>query len=278
VERHLLLKRIEEMTARFDEALMKLRREKIDLEMNLKAAEVQLLVLVQEHGLLVEFSARDDALAGKLAEKQAEQRVRQCAREHCVSHLSVTTRKAEMVIMATGASTSGPLPPMKIQLPSNPHDKLLQDILSKINSCQLQLKGHRNQLENVAKRKAEIAAYFDSVVNESHPHRNPLLVIFNRKVKRARNNVANDRDADSDEDADSDGEDDSDDDEQQEVCPAGCDQALYDEVRTLLRANRRETNPRDLNGDGKSLFFDISLFESQRVVGTVIMCCAGYEL
>lgn len=54
---------------------MKLRREKIDLEMNLKAAEVQLLVLVQEHGLLVEFSARDDALAGKLAEKQTEQRV-----------------------------------------------------------------------------------------------------------------------------------------------------------------------------------------------------------
>jgi hypothetical protein len=77
VERDQLLKRIEEMTTRFDEALMKLRREKIDLEMNLKAAEVQLLVLVQEHGLLVEFSARDDALAGKLAEKQGEQRVRQ---------------------------------------------------------------------------------------------------------------------------------------------------------------------------------------------------------
>ena len=72
----MLLKRIEEMTTRFDEALMKLRREKIDLEMNLKAAEVQLLVLVQEHGLLVEFSARDSALAGKLAEKQVEQRVR----------------------------------------------------------------------------------------------------------------------------------------------------------------------------------------------------------
>jgi hypothetical protein len=103
--------------------------------------------------------------------------------------------------------------------------------LGKINSCQLQLKDHRNQLENVAKRKAEIAAYFDSVVNENHPHRDPLLVIFNRKVKRAKKSVANDReDDDDDEDADSDGEDDSDDDEQQEVCPAGCDQALYDEV------------------------------------------------
>lgn len=112
------------------------------------------------------------------------------------------------------------------------HD-MVQEILSKINSCQLQLKDHRNQLENVAKHKAEIAAYFDSVVNENHPHRDPLLVIFNRKVKRAKKSVANDRDDDDDDDADSDGEDDSDDDEQQEVCPAGCDQALYDEVRAL---------------------------------------------
>ena len=102
--------------------------------------------------------------------------------------------------------------------------------MSKINSCQLQLKDHRNQLENVAKRKAEIAAYFHSVVNENHPHRDPLLVIFSRKVKRAKKNVSNDRDDEDDEDADSDGEDDSDDDEQQEVCPSGCDQALYDEV------------------------------------------------
>ena len=102
--------------------------------------------------------------------------------------------------------------------------------MSKISSCQLQLKDHRNQLENVAKRKAEIAAYFDSVVNENHPHRDALLVIFSRKVKRAKKNVSNDRDDEDDEDADSDGEDDSDDDEQQEVCPSGCDQALYDEV------------------------------------------------
>lgn len=76
VERDLLLKRIEEMTSRFDEALLKLRREKIDLELNLKAAEVQVLVLMQEHGLLVEFSSRDDTLAAKLAEKQTEQKVR----------------------------------------------------------------------------------------------------------------------------------------------------------------------------------------------------------
>lgn len=89
VERDLLLKRIGEMTTRFDEALMKLRREKIDLEMNLKAAEVQLLVLVQEHGLLVEFSARDDALAGKLAEKQVEQRVRYVLCSHAVTVLGL---------------------------------------------------------------------------------------------------------------------------------------------------------------------------------------------
>jgi hypothetical protein len=106
----------------------------------------------------------------------------------------------------------------------------MQEILGKISACQLQLKEYKNQLEAVAKRKAEIAAYFDSVVNENHPHRDPLLVIFNRKVKRIKKNVANDREEDDDEDAEDDEEDDSDDDEQQEVCPAGCDQALYDEV------------------------------------------------
>jgi hypothetical protein len=101
------------MTTRFDEALMKLRREKIDLEMNLKAAEVQLLVLVQEHGLLVEFSARDDALAAKLAEKQLEQRVRSCSHGHYQSHLNRDIRLAGLVITIAGQSAN---PTLLIQI------------------------------------------------------------------------------------------------------------------------------------------------------------------
>ena len=41
------------MKGRFDEALDRLRTEKMDLAISLKAAEVQVLVLIQEHSLLV---------------------------------------------------------------------------------------------------------------------------------------------------------------------------------------------------------------------------------
>lgn len=63
------------MKGRFDEALDRLRTEKMDLAISLKAAEVQVIVLIQEHSLLVDFSSRDNVLAGKLTEKHDEQKV-----------------------------------------------------------------------------------------------------------------------------------------------------------------------------------------------------------
>lgn len=100
--------------------------------------------------------------------------------------------------------------------------------MRRMHGCQQQLKDFRAQLDAVAKRKAEIIALLDKAVNDSHPQRDALLTIFHRKLKRSRKKVNEDEDDDSD-DEDG-GDDDFDDDDAQEMCPPGCDQALYDEV------------------------------------------------
>lgn len=63
------------MKSRFDDALTRMRTEKNELAITLKAAEVQVIVLMQEHSLLVDFSTKDNLLSGKLSEKHAEQKV-----------------------------------------------------------------------------------------------------------------------------------------------------------------------------------------------------------
>lgn len=75
MDKELLLNGIQQMKSRFDEALGRLRTEKLDLAISLKAAEVQVVVLMQEHSLLVDFSSKDNVLAGKLMEKHTEQKV-----------------------------------------------------------------------------------------------------------------------------------------------------------------------------------------------------------
>ena len=115
-------------------------------------------------------------------------------------------------------------------------DCTAQEILDKMSACQQQLKDFKAQLVNVANRKSEIVSRLQSLVNETHPHHEVLMTIFNRKVKRVRKSAAEDEDDDDDEE-DDDGDDDddlSDEDTPQETCPNGCDQALYEEVPLLL--------------------------------------------
>jgi hypothetical protein len=64
------------MVSVFDEALNKLRGEKLALEADVKAAEIHLLVMWKEYMLLVDFSKKDDILAAKLADKHLEHKVR----------------------------------------------------------------------------------------------------------------------------------------------------------------------------------------------------------
>jgi cilia- and flagella-associated protein 44 len=74
-------------------------------------------------------------------------------------------------------------------------------------------------------------SHLDSTVSDSHPQREALLVIFHRKLKRAKINTSNEEEDDNSDEDDMDDDDlDSDDGSNQEICPPGCDQALYDEV------------------------------------------------
>lgn len=101
-----------------------------------------------------------------------------------------------------------------------------------MGTCQQQVKAFKAQLVNVAKRKTEIVSRLQSLVSDTHPHHEALMTIFNRKVKRVRKSAAEDEE-ESEDDDDDDGDDDddlSDEDAQQETCPPGCDQALYEEV------------------------------------------------
>lgn len=71
----LLTEEISEMVSAFDEALTKLRGEQLKLGVDLKAAEIHLLVMWKEYMLLVDFSKKDDILANKLADKHTEHKV-----------------------------------------------------------------------------------------------------------------------------------------------------------------------------------------------------------
>jgi hypothetical protein len=104
----------------------------------------------------------------------------------------------------------------------------LQEIVKRVSACQEQLKESRAELDVVAKKKAAIMAALEKVVDEGHPHYQALMAIFNRKIKRSKKKVNEDNEDDSEEDEIDD--DDFDDDESQEICPPGCDQAIYDEV------------------------------------------------
>lgn len=66
---------IKDMVSVFDEALNKLRGEKLALEADVKAAEIHLLVMWKEYMLLVDFSKKDDILVAKLADKHLEHKV-----------------------------------------------------------------------------------------------------------------------------------------------------------------------------------------------------------
>ena len=83
---------------------------------------------------------------------------------------------------------------------------------------------------------------FENLVGPQSKFHKPLLKIFKRRIKRRKD--ANDvegeaADSETESESDSDDEDYSDDDEE-EICPNGCDQDLYDKVREL-RERRLDT-------------------------------------
>jgi len=85
---------VADMVDAFDEALSKLRREKLALEADLKQAEIKRLVMYQELQLLKDFEKRENALNDKLTAKKAEKKEVVEKIRHCQE--SLDQKKSEI--------------------------------------------------------------------------------------------------------------------------------------------------------------------------------------
>ncbi|QDZ25480.1 hypothetical protein HOP50_17g80200 [Chloropicon primus] len=112
-----------------------------------------------------------------------------------------------------------------------------KDIIDKIKSCTEKIEEKEGEIHKVLEKKNKILSEFDSLVEDGSTFREQLQKIFLRKIKRHKKNAKRTEDFDSEEESDSEEEDDDDDDwdedEAEEICPPGCDQALYEKVCDL---------------------------------------------
>ena len=182
-EKEQLLDKARSNVDAFDSALAELRRERMNLEVDLRGAEMKMLVLHRELDLLQEFEIRDTALKERYEAKAQEK----------------------------------------------------HDVVDKIIECQERLEAKADEVDTLIERKKAIMADFDRAVEEGSTFREPLQKIFLRKIKRVKKRAKDDdEDYDSDEESeDDDDNEDFDEDEEEEVCPPGCDQALYEKVCDL---------------------------------------------
>jgi WD40 repeat protein len=83
-------------------------------------------------------------------------------------------------------------------------------------------------------RDAAIAEQFDEMVPDTHPAHSELLRVLRRKVKRHKEDGAGDEeDSDEESELNFDSDEDEEDDGGDDVCPEGCEQALFDRVLDL---------------------------------------------
>ncbi|GLC74134.1 Cilia- and flagella-associated protein 44 [Pleodorina starrii] len=113
-----------------------------------------------------------------------------------------------------------------------------QEIVDKITECTDKLEQKRVELEGLIARRAAVIAELDAILPETDPYREPLVRIFHRRIKRSKKKAGggdDDYDSDDDDDEDEMGDDEADDDDDggEEVCPAGCDQSVYERVCDL---------------------------------------------
>ncbi|EER00361.1 conserved hypothetical protein, partial [Perkinsus marinus ATCC 50983] len=129
-------------------------------------------------------------------------------------------------------------------------DKIMQEmsvVMMSIDECQKTLADKRARVEAWQREELKLKAEFDKLLDENDAHQfsNALIKIYRRKIKskerRSKRDGEHDDDSSLDSDinsaADSDSDDDEDDNEEADVCPSGCDSAVYDGVLELR--NRR---------------------------------------
>ncbi|KAM9735419.1 cilia- and flagella-associated protein 44 [Menidia menidia] len=91
-EQSCLLEQMEDATRRFDAELLKLRRQKVSLDCQLKLADLRLLTLSQEMLLLKQFEKKEGVLQEKLNECVQEEKSIMSKLEECNEELEVRKR------------------------------------------------------------------------------------------------------------------------------------------------------------------------------------------
>lgn len=88
--------------------------------------------------------------------------------------------------------------------------------------------------EEITRKQAQIRGEFNELVPDNYPHREFLLGILEKKLKRRRQHRgSDDSDDDSDDESDMSDEDSDESDEEGEICPSDCDTNLFEKVQAL---------------------------------------------
>ncbi|CAK4692665.1 unnamed protein product [Aphanomyces euteiches] len=170
----------------FDDAIYRLRREKLKLDIALKKGEIKLMIRLGELVLLEQFESKENLLVSKL--------------EKC------KTDKAQVV--------------------------------RELMDCSDQLAVKRKEMEEWQRNESAVQSEFVALVGASHPCFAVLQKIFKKRLKRQKKRTADDDDDEEDDDSDdeynsNDDDDDDNDSNEEEMCPSGCEMALYEKVLAL---------------------------------------------
>jgi len=209
-EKESIMQKIEKTVMTFDEALDELRREKFKLEADLKTTDMRMLVLYQELVLLKEFEKKDNMLAKKLEAKRIEK----------------------------------------------------ADIVAKIGECQERLAVKKTEIEGLLERDKAIVSEFNGIVGEQNKQYDALLKVFKKKIKRIKKKTRaaangqrggdnggsseSEEEEEDDQDLDEMSDDGEINPEDEDTCPPGCDQHVYDQVCEL---RERRLDHEDLLSD-----------------------------
>ncbi|KAG9405397.1 Cilia- and flagella-associated protein 44 [Aphanomyces cochlioides] len=170
----------------FDDAIYRLRREKLKLDIALKKGEIKLMIRLGELVLLEQFENKENLLVSKL--------------EKC------KTDKAQVV--------------------------------RELMDCSDQFAAKRKEMEESQRNESAVQSEFVALVGASHPCFAVLQKIFKKRLKRQKKRSSDDDDDDDDESDDEynsndDDDDDDNDSNEEEMCPSGCEMALYEKVLAL---------------------------------------------
>jgi WD40 repeat protein len=90
------------------------------------------------------------------------------------------------------------------------------------------------EAEEITRKQSQIRGEFNELVPDNYPHREFLLGILEKKLKRRRQRKgSDDSDDDSNSESDMSDEDSGDSDEEGEICPSDCDTNLFEKVQAL---------------------------------------------